>query len=215
MGATAATSRAGRLWIVLGLNLALVGILVSVGIGAHSLGVLAEGADYLADAAAIGISLLAIWLSGRPPTATRPHGYPKATAWAALINGGWLLLLTMLVSATAIGRLVSGTREVHGLPVLIVSGIAAVVMVIGALILGGDEDDDEDHGGNLNMRAVLLDTAADAAAAAAVAVTGAIILAARGNYWLDPAVALAVSGVIGYHSIRLLRRVITALGSDD
>ncbi len=53
-------SRSIRLWIVLGLNLALVGVLAAVGIGAHSSGVMAEGADYLADAAAIGVALLAI-----------------------------------------------------------------------------------------------------------------------------------------------------------
>jgi hypothetical protein len=100
-------------------------------------------------------------------------------------------------------RLVSGTREVHGLPVLVVSSIAAAVMVLGALILGGDEDDEEDHGANLNMRAVLLDTAADADAAAAVAFTGAIILATKGNYWLDSAVALVVSAVIAYHAVQL------------
>jgi cation diffusion facilitator family transporter len=202
-------SRAVRLWIVLGLNLVLVGVLVAVGIGARSLGVLAEGADYLADAAAIGVSLLAIWLSKRPPTPARPLGYPKATTWAALVNGGWLLILTGLVSAGAIDRLVAGTKQVHGLPVLIVSSIAAVVMVAGALILGGD--DHEDEGDKLNMRAVLLDTAADAAAAAAVAVTGAIILATGGLYWLDPTVALLVSAVIAYHAVQLLQRVVVAL----
>jgi cobalt-zinc-cadmium efflux system protein len=196
--------------VVLGLNLVLVALLVAVGIGAHSLGVLAEGADYLADAAAIGVSLSAIWLSARPPTPARPGGYPKATAWAALVNGGWLLVLTVLVSATAIDRLATGTHEVHGLPVVIVSSIAAAVMFVGALILGGDEDDD-DHGGNLNMRAVLLDTAADAAAAASVAVIGAIILITGGNYWLDPTVALAVSVVIAYHAVNLLRSVTVTL----
>ena len=49
-------SRPARLVVVLGLNLALVGALVTVGITAHSLGVFAEGGDYLADAAAIGVS---------------------------------------------------------------------------------------------------------------------------------------------------------------
>ena len=81
-------SRSTRLRVVLALNLVLVAGLVAVGSSAHSLGVLAEGADYLADAAAIGVSLLAIWLSQKPPTARRPNGYPKATALAALVNGG-------------------------------------------------------------------------------------------------------------------------------
>ena len=186
---------------------------MAVGVGAHSLGVLAEGADYLADAAAIVVSLFAIWLSHLPATTTRPQGYPKATTWAALVNGGWLLMLTGLVGVAAIDRLVTGTMQVHGLPVLVVSGVAAVVMVVGALILGGDEDDD-DEGGNLNMRAVLLDTAADAAAAGSVAVTGAI-LATGGLYWLDPTVALLVSAVIAYHAFKLLRRVIVALRNAD
>jgi cobalt-zinc-cadmium efflux system protein len=58
---------------------------------------------------------------------------------------------------------------------------------------------------------VLLDTAADAAAAAGVAVSGAIILAAGGAYWLDPAVALVIALVVGFHSVRLLRKITAAL----
>jgi cobalt-zinc-cadmium efflux system protein len=203
-------NRSTRLWIVLVLNLALVGILAAVGIGAHSLGVMAAGADYLADGAAIGVALAAIWLSGRPPTVARPHGYPKATAWAALVNAGWLLVLSVLLIVAAVRRLVAGTHEVHGLPVLVVSGVAAMVMLAGALILRGDEDDD-DEGGNLSMRAVLLDTAADSVAAGAVAVVGAVILVTNGTYWLDPAVALLVSGVIAFHALRLVRKVVVQL----
>jgi len=190
--------------------------LVLVGLSAHSLGVVAEGADYLADAAAIGVSLLAMWLSKRPPTPTRPQGYPKATALAALINSGWLLVLSLLVIGGAIERLATGTHPVQGLPVVIASGIAAAVMIGGATVLGVDIDDpDEDENSDLNVRAVLLDTAADAAAAAAVAITGTIILVTGGLYWLDPTVALIVSAVIAYKAIRLLRRVAVALGMSD
>lgn len=207
-------SRSSRLVAVLALNIALVTALILVGISAHSIGVLAEGADYLADAAAIGVSLLAIWLSKRPPTERRPAGYPKATTIAALVNGGWLLILSILVFAGAVSRLATTTRRVHGLPVLIVSGIAAVVMLGGTLILRGDVDDDgDDDGGDLNIRAVLLDTAADAAAAAGVAISGGVILAAGGLYWLDPTVALIIAIVVAYHTLRLLTKVVRALGS--
>jgi len=99
---------------------------------------------------------------------------------------------------------------------VIVSGIAAGVMIGGAMVLRVDIDDpDEDENSELNVRAVLLDTAADAAAAAAVAITGTIILATGGLYWLDPTVALIVSAVIAYHAIRLLRRVAVALRMSD
>ena len=70
-----------------------------------------------------------------------------------------------------------------------------------------DDDGEED----LNVKAVLLDTAADAAAAAGVAVSGAIILAAGRWYWLDPAVALIIAVIVGYHAQKLLRKIATAL----
>lgn len=203
-------TRSHRLVFVLLLNLALVAALVVVGVAAHSLAVLAAGVDYLADAAAIGVSVLAIWLASRPPTPARPDGYRAATNTAALVNAGWLLVLNILIAAAAIHRLAGGARQVDGLPVLITSATAAVVMLVGALVIGGDADDD---GGeeDLNIKAVLLDTAADAAAAAGVAVSGAIILATGSWYWLDPAVALIIAVVVGYHAQKLLRKVATAL----
>jgi cobalt-zinc-cadmium efflux system protein len=200
-------SRKTRLWLVLALNLGLIGVLMTVGMGAHSLGVLAAGVDYLADAAAIGVSLVAIRLSTRPPSEARPQGYPRAITRAALVNAVWLSVLCMMVIGTAVRRLAAGAHEMHGLPVLVVSGVAAVVMLFGALILNGDEDDD-DEGGNLNMRAVLLDTAADCVAACAVAVVGAAMLATGGNCWLDSADALSISGVVALHALRLVRSVV-------
>jgi divalent metal cation (Fe/Co/Zn/Cd) transporter len=46
-----------------------------------------------------------------------------------------------------------------------------------------------------------------------VAASGAIILAAGGWYWLDPAVALIIAVVISYHAQVLIREVLTALRS--
>jgi cobalt-zinc-cadmium efflux system protein len=201
------------LWVVLAANLALVAALVGVGIAAHSLSVFAAGADDLADAAAIGVSLLAIYLSGRPPSERHPLGFPRATRLAAGVNAGWLLVLSCLVAAAAAYRLLAGEQHVDGLPVLVVSGIAALVMSGSAALLGGgtDGNGDEDDGADLNLRAVLLDTAADAAAAAGVAATGAIIYVSHGIYWLDAAVALVIAIVVAYHAVRLLGRILVAL----
>ena len=208
-------SRTRRLLVVLALNLGLVGALVAAGVTAHSLAVLAEGGDYLLDAAGVGVALLAIRLSSRPAKSAQRDGAPKAPNVAALINSGWLLVLEMLVAAAAVDRLTTGARQVDGLPVLIVSSIAALVMAAGALILHGDGDDDEDETDehDLSVAAVLLDTIADAAAAAGVAVAGAIILATGGWYWLDPAAALTIALIVGYHAIVLLRRVLLRLRS--
>lgn len=199
-------SRTQRLAVVLLLNLGLVAALVLVGLGAHSLAVFAAGADYLADAAAVGVSLLAIWL------AARPRGHPNATTIAALVNAGWLLTVNAGIAIAAIQHLAAGAHRVEGLPVLIVSATAAGVMLAGALVLRGDADDDDGEE-DLNLKAVLLDTAADAAAAAGAAVSGAIILAAGGSYWLDPATALVIAVVVGYHAAKLIRKVLVTLRS--
>jgi len=203
-------SRSRRLWVVFALNLALVGGLVAVGLGTGSLGVFAEGVDYLGDAAGIGVSLLAIRLSSRDGPGGRPRRVRDLTAVAALINGGWLVLLSALVSAGAVLRLLGRTRAVDGLAVLVSSGIAALVMGLGALVLGGDDGDGEE-GDTLNIKAVLLDTAGDAAAAGGVALAGGLILLAHGLYWLDPAVALLVSGVVGFSALRLVAKVVRLL----
>ena len=102
-------------------NLLLVAELIGVGFAAHSVGVWAEGVNYLADAVGIGVSLVAIKLASRPSTLRRPHGYPRASGYAALVNAVWLLTLSILVAGEAIDRLVAGVQEIYGLPVLVVS----------------------------------------------------------------------------------------------
>jgi cobalt-zinc-cadmium efflux system protein len=203
-------SKARRLGLVLLLNLLLAAVLAVVGVAARSLGVLAAGVDYLADAAAIGISLAAIWLAHHPVSQHRR--WPDPTHIAALVNASWLLALNAWVVVAAIRRLVSCATEVYGLPVLIVGAAAAVVMLAGTVILGGDLDDNT--GEDFNVKAVLLDTAADAAAAGGVAISGAIIFATHGWYWLDPAVALVIAAVVGYHALTLIGRVLVAIETD-
>jgi hypothetical protein len=77
---------------------------------------------------------------------------------------------------------------VDGRAVLLVSGVAALVMLAGALVLRGDEDDGDGEEKDLSVAAVLLDTVAGAAAAAAgVATVGAVILVSGGwTGWIPP-----------------------------
>jgi cobalt-zinc-cadmium efflux system protein len=187
-----------RLGLVLGVNLAMVLALLLVGLLAHSLGVLASGADYLGDALGTALSLVALRMSrGR-------HGRRRTTSYAALANSSFLLVVTLTVVAEAGHRLSTGAPSIDGVPVVIVSVAAAIAMIACAFILGN-------VGGDLNMESVMLDTVADAAAAIGVAVSGAIILATEGTYWLDSLVALLIALVVGYHAVRLIRRVLADL----
>lgn len=191
-----------RLAVVLGLNLSLLTSLLVVGLSSHSLSVFAEGVDYLADAAGIALSLVAIGIGKRRPTSRLPK-------IAAFINAGWLLVLNLIIIVGSAVRLLDGSRPVQGVQVLVISSIAAVVMGFGAFILADDDDDDiEIH---LNRKAILLDTIADAATALGVAATGGIIAIVKGIYWLDPLAAISISLIVGYRALRLLEKTLPLL----
>jgi cobalt-zinc-cadmium efflux system protein len=189
---------ATRLSLVLGINLAMILALLLVGLLAHSLGVLASGADYLGDALGTALALAAVKVSARKP------GQTRATSLAALANSTFLVIVTVSVAAAALHRLLVGAPAIHGVPVVIVSVIAAGAMV-GCVLTVGDAD------GDLSVESVMLDSLADAAAAIGVAISGTIILATDGLYWLDSAVALVIAVVVGYHAVKLIRRVLADL----
>ncbi len=190
-----------RLALVLLLNGCMVAALVVIGLAAHSLGVLAAGGDYFGDAAGVALSLAALRVS------RHRGGERRATSYAALANATFLLLVTIVVIIEALRRVVDGPPPVHGLPVIIVSVIAALVMAACALIIGTVES------GDLNMRSVMLDTLADAVSAGGVAVSGAVILATNSVYWLDPTVALGIAVIIAYQATKLIRDVLVVLGN--
>jgi cobalt-zinc-cadmium efflux system protein len=196
-------TREGRLRAVLALNVALATALVVVGVAANSLGLFAAAGDTVTDVAAVLVSLVAVRLARRSPTAQRSFGYHRSTILAAQANAVAILVVTVLIAAEAVRRL-QNPVTVHGLPVLVVAGIAAAVNGAAALVLAGDRHD-------LNMRAVLLDTVGDAAANAGVAVAGAVILVAGRYDWLDPAVSLVIAAVIGVRAIRLLAQAADVL----
>jgi len=186
-----------RLGLVLGINLVMVSGLLLVGLVAHSLGVLASGADYLGDALGAGLSVVALRIS-------RKQSNSRATLYAALANASFLLVVSLGVAVDAVHRLSSGAPQIDGLPVVIVSVVAVIAMAACAFILGDAE-------GDLSMQSVMLDTVADAAAALGVAVSGVVILITGGLFWLDPLIALVIAVVVGYQAIKLMRRVLVDL----
>ena len=203
----ARSSQRRRLSIVLTLNAALLVGLVTVGIAAGSVGVIAAAGDTLADLVALSLGLVAVAMRDRTPDhpdAKRP------LAIVALINAAILLAVTAGVAIEAITRLLAESPAVLGLPMAIVSLITLVVMIAGALVLGLSA-----HREDIHMKSVLLDTLADAAAAAGVLIAGTIIWLAGGLYWFDPIIALVVAAAIGYAGIRLAIQAVAALRGAD
>lgn len=204
---TARSSQRRRLAIVLALNLALIGGLVTVGIAARSVGVLAAAGDTLADSVALALGLIAVAVRDRDPDRPRAN---RPIAIVAVINATILIAVAGGVVIEAIARLREGSPAVLGLPMAVISLITLALMIAGALVLGLSA-----HHEDIHMRSVLLDTLADAAAAAGVLVAGVIISITGGFYWLDPVIALLLAAVIGYAGTRLAVQAVAALRGAD
>ena len=206
-GANASTvegvNREARLRLVLGLNVAMVAGLVSVGFLAHSLGVLAAAWDTVTDVAVVGISLVAVRLVRRPPTAQRTFGYHRSTILAAQANAAGILAVSILILVEGVRRLFQ-PHHVEGGLVVAVAVAALAVNGVAALVLRADAED-------LNMRAVLIDTVGDAVANAGVAIAGAVILLTDGHYWVDPFVSILIAIVVGARALRLMAQAADVL----
>jgi cobalt-zinc-cadmium efflux system protein len=168
-----------------------------------SLVLFADAAHMAADAAGLGLSLLAVYFAARPPTARATFGFARAEILAAMANAVLLLGMATFIFIEAVRRLMSPAAVHSGL--LVTFGIIALTAnaVSLALLRRGQAE-------SLNVRGAFLEVAADTLGAAAVIITGAVI-AATGFTRIDPIASLAVGGLILPRTWRLLREVIDIL----
>src|SRR5246500_4279374 len=102
-GGGAGTSRVLR--ISLFVTLAYIALLVIAGIRAHSLALLSEAGHNLSDFLALLLSLVAVYLEGRPPSATKTYGYRRAGVLAALVNALSLVVVSFFIFYEAFRRI--------------------------------------------------------------------------------------------------------------
>ena len=103
--AVAADADRGRLALALGMIVAFMAVEVAVGVVAHSLALLSDAGHMLTDAAAIGLSLVAISLAARPARGALTFGFRRVEILSAQANGVTLLVLAAFIAYEAINRL--------------------------------------------------------------------------------------------------------------
>ena len=190
-------SRVRRLNVAIGLNVAIVAVQIVFGLVARSVGLLADAAHNVVDVAAILLTMVAVRMTARRPTAERSFGYHRSTVLAALVNAALVLGVTIAIAVEAVHRLIHPT-PVRGGIVLVVALLATIGNLAAALVVSGG-------GRELGMRSTALHLGADGAASLGVAVSGAVILMTGGWYRLDPAVSLGIAVLIAVQGVRLLR----------
>src|SRR6202163_176084 len=95
----------GTLGAAVALTLVFVVAEVVSGWLAHSLALLSDAGHNLADAAALGFSWYALWISNKPSHHGMTFGYHRVGVFAALANAVSLALIAVLIGWEAIARI--------------------------------------------------------------------------------------------------------------
>ena len=194
------TSRILR--ISLAVTAAYIVLLVIAGIHAHSLALLSEAGHNLTDFVALLLSLLAVYLHSRPPSATHTYGYHRAGVLAALVNSATLVAVSFLIFYEAVRR-IQHPQPVHA-PLMMWVAAAGVVMngAIAFMLYRTDRD--------VNVRSALVHEIGDTLSTAAVIAGGWAILA-TGQYWIDPALSFGIGALILWSSFGIMRETLNIL----
>jgi len=183
-------------------TLAYIVLLVVAGVRSHSLALLSEAGHNLSDFFALLLSLIAVYLQSRPPSATKTYGYHRAGVLAALANAASLVAVSVLIFYEAFRRW-RNPQQVHA-EVMIGVAAAGVVMngVIAVLLYRTGRD--------VNLRSAFLHEIGDTLSTAAVIAGGWAILA-TGQNWIDSALSFGIGALILWSGFGIVRETLNIL----
>jgi cobalt-zinc-cadmium efflux system protein len=186
-----------RLALALALIIGFMAVEVVAGILAHSLALLSDAAHMLTDAAALGLSILALRLAARPAKGALTYGLPRAEILSAQINGVTLLVLACVIVYSSVGRLVS-PHHVSAVTMVVVALAGIVVNGAATLTLSGADR----H--NLSVEGSFQHILTDLFAFIGTAAAGVVILLS-GFQRADPIASLLVAALMLRSAYGLLR----------
>ncbi len=178
----------------------IVGLMVAevvAGAIAGSVALLTDAAHMLTDAAALGLSLVALRLAMRPPGGAMTYGLKRVEPLSAVINGAVLGALAVVFTVEAVDRLID-PRPVTGGIVLVMALVAIPVNLLATWILSRPADR------SINVEGSFQHLLTDLYAFVATAIAGLIIVT-TGFDRADAIAALVVAALMARACVHLLR----------
>jgi len=158
------------------------------GLMAGSLALLADAGHMVSDAAALGMSWLALRLGKRAADADRTYGYRRLEVLVAFVNGCTLFAIAAWVVYEAIRRFAAPV-EVLGGPMLVVAIVGLLANIVAFLVLNGGNRE------NLNVRSAWLHVLGDLLGFV-VAIIAAGVILLTGWSPIDPILSVLVAVLI-------------------
>jgi cobalt-zinc-cadmium efflux system protein len=177
-------------------------LLVVAGIRAHSLALLSEAGHNLSDFLALLLSLVAVYLEGRPPSATKTYGYRRAGVLAALVNALSLIAVAFFIFYEAFRRWHS-PEHVNAETMIGVAAAGVVMNGVIAMLLWR-------AGRDVNVRSAFLHEIGDTVSTAAV-IAGGWTIMLTGQYWIDSALSFGIGALILWSSSGIVRETLNIL----
>ncbi len=189
--------------ITLGLVLVIMVAEILGGLFSNSLALLSDAGHMFTDAGALALSLFAMNLARRPATATKTFGYHRAEIMAALINGGVLIILSIVIFFEAYGRF-QAQPAIKTPLMLIVAGIGLVANLIGLILLRRGSQ------GSINIKAAFWHIIGDTLSSVGVIIAG-IIIQFTGWTYADPILAIVIGVIILWGAVRIVKESVDIL----
>jgi cobalt-zinc-cadmium efflux system protein len=189
--------------ISLALTLGYIGLLIVAGLKAHSLALLSEAGHNVSDFLALLLSLAALYIQRRPPSATKTFGYDRAGVLAAFLNSLALVGVAFFIFVEAAKRLYVPVN-VHAGAMIWVGGAGVLLNGVIALLLFAESR------GDLNIRSAFIHMFGDTLSTAAV-IVGAWVILRTGQYWIDPALSFGIGALILWSSYGIVRDTLNIL----
>lgn len=183
------------LWLALALTGGFLGVEIVVGWLSNSLALLSDAAHMATDTLALGIALVAVRLSRRPPDAHRSYGYGRLEALGALFNGVLLLVVAAWILVEAVERF-RDPPAVATRMMMLVAALGLAVNLLSMRLLKAAS------GESLNLRGAYLEVWADMLGSVAV-LAGGLLIGWTGRTWIDPAIAVAIGLWVLPRTLRL------------
>ena len=199
----AAAGNRRRLLVVLLLNLGYLIAEVIGGVVTNSLALLSDAGHMLTDVAALGLALVALWFTARPPDPRRSYGYHRVEILAALFNGMTLLAITVFVIVEAIRRL-EHPPAVGGLGLLVIASGGLIVNLLGAYLLR------HGHAHSLNVRVAFYHLLGDALGSLGAVLAGVFVIAFDWTI-ADPILAIGIAVLIVVSAVSLVSEAVDVL----
>ncbi|WP_286887600.1 cation diffusion facilitator family transporter [Aneurinibacillus sp. UBA3580] len=175
------------------------------GILSNSLALLSDAGHMLSDSASLFLSVLAMWLAGKPATSTKTYGYKRTEILAALLNGITLAVISVYIFVEAYHRFFI-PEAVASRQMMLIAVLGLLVNIVAAWILmrGGNTSD------NLNVRSAFLHVLGDMLGSVG-AIVAALLIWQFGWTIADPIASVIVAVLVLISGWRVIRDSVNVL----